>query len=117
MFRTMPVLAALWVALLHLLAAPAPRTAGVAAPARRVEWSVETAPALRAPRPLPALGAVRSDAPRQTGPAPHGLAPAPWPRAAIRAVAARRAARQPSHASSARGGLLPYFPTAPPPEG
>ena len=115
----MPLLAALWLALVALLAAPTALGESVAlraAPAHREE-------ALRAPRLVAAPGLVRVEAPRASAPRSHappapGLAPAAaGPSASVATVAASRAARQPSHAPAARGGHLPYFPTAPPLQG
>lgn len=124
----MPLLAVLWLALLHLLAAaPAPRLAGAVAAAWGTSQDAHATPslrerpaphdeAIRAPRPLPALGALRSAAPRPPAPPPHGLAPALGRHDTVATGADSRTARQPSHAPAARG-VLPYFPTAPPRQG
>lgn len=120
----MPLLAALWLALLPLLAAPLPARGAVERASIRADLASPAAArrddarrdddVLRAPRPLPALGALRASAPRPPVPPAHGAAPTPWPRATVATVAEWWAARQPSHAPAARGGVLPYYPTAPP---
>ena len=121
----MPLLAALWLALLHLLSAtPAPRIAGAAAAlVRGTETTLSRRgpasgdEALRVPRPLPALGAVRPDAPLPHASAADGAVPVCWSGATIAPAVEQAPAWHPSHAPSARGGLLGYFPTAPPLQG
>ena len=154
---SVPLLTALWFAVLHALALAAPSplggtgdrlsrgiavrvsdTRGDAAGAATGEAAEEAAlarsaaaPAMEqwaprsgdeglrapAPQPLRAVGRMSDRGPDALRPL-HGLAvPA---RAYVRVLpgAGRRgAARDVSHAAAARGGHLPYFPTAPPLQG
>jgi hypothetical protein len=124
----MPLLAAIWIALLHLLAVtPAPRLVGAAlVPVWSAHRGANAIPshhgrasdeALRAPGPLPGLGVLRSAEPRPYAPPPYALPAALGQRPAGVVAGPRARSWQPSHAPSARGGILPYFPTAPPLQG
>jgi hypothetical protein len=132
----MPLVVALWLALLQALSLAAPaRPAGVegASPSARVEQAGPTGRRVAIPHPgtpaeaLPAGARVAADVlVRSGGPPPVGgagpLAALPvFARPGLAAAAvARRALRRhggASHAIAARGGVLPYFPTAPPIQG
>jgi hypothetical protein len=132
----MPLLAVLWLALLHALTlAPTPRpTGGVMAGAvARVALAAEGARSLavrRAEPPEHALRAAERVAATALsrevgGPPPIGGGPdATLLRAAAAELATADATRRvlrrhgtAEHAIAARGGLLAYFPTAPPLQG
>jgi hypothetical protein len=131
----MPLVAVLWLALLHALslaAPPRPARAGTASTPVRVEQAARPEHRAAMPRPeapVEALPAGTSVTPtvlaRASSPAPvGGGAPSPaLPSVAGRglaALAARQALRRygaAPHVVTARGGLLPYFPTAPPIQG
>ena len=131
----MPLLAALWLALLGALAAaPTARSLGPAA-AAVAAWSATPADrpaaadeaaragrpareALRAARPVTAATAARAGSASGNGPVPVALASAPrLSGEAAFAADVRARSRAASHAVAARGGVLPYFPTAPPLQG
>jgi len=125
-----PLVALLWLALLQALCIASPPSGGgsATAPRARVERGLdrpERGDAARAEAPDAALHAARvvttATLARPSGATTHGGTGAPaldWtacPRideAGARRILARYA--DASHAASARGGLLPYFPTAPP---
>lgn len=124
----MTLLATLWLAVLHLLAAPAAGSErGMpSSVSSGVTWSADSAllhappardEALRPPRPLPALRVARPAAPRAHAPPSQDASVAPVLRATVATVARQKVSSRPSHAHAARGGVLPYYPTAPPGQG
>lgn len=121
---SVPLLVLLWLALLGVVpAAPAAARAAGAASAR-AERSAERHPE---PEALRAPPAARIVAARPTGQLVPVTPQRHAPPFALAAAAGRRdhgggtarctIARQRSHVAAAQGGLLPYFPTAPPLQG
>jgi hypothetical protein len=122
----MTLLATLWLAVLHLLAAgpaagaargvPSSLAAGVPGSADSALLHAPPArdEALRPPRPLPAVRVARPAPPRASSPPSQHAVVAPVLRATVATVDRQRIASRPSHAHAARGDVLPYFPTAPP---
>ena len=117
----MPLLVLLWLALLGVVPAP---PAAASAGAGRVACAEQRHPepeALRAP-PAARLVAARPTgqltpvAPERQLP-PFALVASAGRRDHEGAAARRALARQLAHVVVARGGLLPYFPTAPPLQG
>ena len=116
----MPLFVLLWLALLGVVPAPATAVRAVAPVPVRAERHPEPeairAPAtvrLAAARPAGQLTPV---APERHAP-PFALAAAAGRRDVAGAAARSTLARQLSHGVVARGGLLPYYPTAPPLQG
>jgi hypothetical protein len=113
----MPSFAVLWLLALQLLALAAPRSVAVQrgeggrAPALQAIRTEETTSPLRSAR-IATLAEPRAPhaAPRPTPAAP--IAPAPLRGTLGDAPPSTSLDR--SHATASRGGLLPYFPTAPP---
>jgi hypothetical protein len=119
-----PLLIALWLAVLHaLVATPAARTpaadarahAGASLHRSGSEPLNQTVHAAHSPA---GVVATRGEAPSGHAPpaAPIGTAPR-LDDAAARAAAVRGRALDASHAVTARGAVLPFFPTAPPLQG
>jgi hypothetical protein len=125
----MPIVAALWLALIHALffVAPPRLADGAAKPRAGIEQTIErrrlaTVPAeapeeaLRAARIVAVTAISRTPGPATVGAGnPAALLQPAW--LAVASLTARQALRRHgavSHALAARGSVLPYFPTAPP---
>ena len=129
----MPLVVALWLALVHALAIttsihPSAVVAAWSGPTvgqgvtaePRVRAGAALAPdeALRQALPVRSVSVARSTTPLLSGPPAAALATSPrLPDAPLFAAAVRARALGLSHAVSARGDVLPYFPTAPPLQG